>query len=175
VAANAAPAPATGNYSLVASFGTAPAVINTFASGILSASNTSDQYTLYVAQTQLFELVLSTTAASSNAQVDIQITDSNGRVVYSSSDSSGGTTSGAGVMLTPGAYQVTISLAASSGGPVPVVAYSLTGQDISDPIGPARSDPSEEPMYPCPGNPAVNCYCYPNGTYSTVPYQYAAK
>ena len=67
VSAAPAPAPAVGNYSLVASFGTVPAVVQTFAAGTLSASELEDQYTLYVAETQLFQFVLSTS------------TDGNGR------------------------------------------------------------------------------------------------
>ena len=58
-----------------------------------------------------------------------------------------------------------------SGAQVPAIAYQLTGGSVSDPIGPAAADPAEEPMYPCPGDPAVNCYCFPDGTYSAIPYE----
>ena len=55
----------------------------------------------------------------------------------------------------------------------PTIAYQLNGGSISDPIGVSTTDPVEEPMYPCPGNPSVDCYCYPDGTYSTTPYQFS--
>ena len=54
-----ASAPAAGNYSLVANFGNVPADTNSFAGGTLSNSDIADQYALYIAQTQLFQFVLS--------------------------------------------------------------------------------------------------------------------
>ena len=92
-------------------------------------------------------------------------------LVFSLIGGLGETVSGASVLLTPGQYQVNISVVNTGNGPVPSIAYHVTGGSLSDPIGPAASDPVEEPMYPCPGNPAVNCFCYPDGTYSTVPYE----
>jgi Matrixin len=168
-----APAPAAGNFSLAASFGLAPAVVQTFVSGTLSASELEDQYTLYVAESQLFQFVLSTkaSASSTNTEVSMQIYDRTGAVIFSLIGRLGETVSGASILLTPGAYHVTISVVNSSGTAVPSIAYQMSGGSLSDPIGIATSDPAEEPMYPCPGNPAVDCYCYPDGTYSTTPYQ----
>jgi hypothetical protein len=174
--ASAAPAPsaAVGNYSLVAGFGTVPAVVQTFAGGTLSSADFLNQYTLYVAESQLFQFVLSTgtDGSTTGAQVSIQISNSAGAVVFSLVGRVGETVSGSSVLLTPGAYQVSISVVGASGNSWSSIKYSLDGANISDPIGPASADPVEEPMYPCPGNPAVDCYCYPNGTYSTVPYQF---
>jgi hypothetical protein len=166
---------AFGNYSMVASFGLPPATEQTFVSGTLSASDLEDQYNLYVAQSQLFQFVLSNVAGetSSNAQVSLQITDSTGAVVYSLIGALGQTVSGASVLLTPGQYQVSISVINMSGTSVPSIAYQLTGGSISDPIGIGTKDPVEEPMYPCPGDPSVDCYCYPDGTYSTTPYDFS--
>jgi hypothetical protein len=163
---------ATGNYSLVANFGTLPAVVQSFAGGTLSSSELQDQYTLYIAESQLFQFVLSTRTAgvSTNAHVSVQITNSAGAVVFSLMGRLGETVSGASVLLTPGAYQVTVSVVGTTD-TVPPINYELSGAQISDAIGPAPSDPVEEPMYPCPGNTAVDCYCYPDGTYSTVPYE----
>ena len=60
VSAAPSPASAAGNYSLVADFGGVPADLQTFVSGTLSQPGEQDEYTLYVAQTQLFQFVLST-------------------------------------------------------------------------------------------------------------------
>jgi hypothetical protein len=170
-----APAPAVGNFSLAASFGLGPAVVQSFVAGTLSASELENQYTLYVAQSQLFQFVLSSGASGSttNIQVSMQIYDSTGAVVFSLIGRLGETVSDASILLTPGAYQVTISVINSSGKAVPSIAYQVTGGSLSDPIGISPSDPVEEPMYPCPGDPSVDCYCYPDGMFSTTPYEIA--
>ncbi len=175
VSAAPAPSPAVGNFSMAASFGLAPAVVQDFVAGTLSASELADQYTLYVAESQLFQFVLSTSAdaTSTNTQISMQIYNSSGAVVFSLIGGLGETVSGASVLLTPGAYQVTISVVNSNGTAVPSIAYQVSGGSLSDPIGPAQSDPVEEPMYPCPGNSAVDCYCYPDGVYSTTPYRFS--
>ncbi len=167
--------PSVGNYSMAASFGLPPAAQQNFVSGTLSASDLEDQYNLYVAQSQLFQFVLSNQAsqASSGDQVSLQITDATGAVVYSLVGMLGETFSGASVLLTPGEYQVSISVITTNGSNVPTIAYQLNGGSISDPIGVSTTNPVEEPMYPCPGNPSVDCYCYPDGTYSTTPYQFS--
>ena len=177
VAAAPAPAPAVGNYSLAAGFGTVPAVVQTFVAGTLSASELEDQYTMYVAQSQLFQFVLSTSAATmpSGIQVDVEIDDSTGAAVFHLVGALGATVSGASILLTPGVYRVSISVVNTNGATVPSIAYQLTGGDLSDPIGVATTDPSEEPMYPCPGDPSVECFCYPDGTYSTTPYEFSTS
>jgi hypothetical protein len=177
VSAAPAPAPAVGNFSLAASFGLPPAVEQTFVTGTLSASELEEEYTLYVAESQLFQFILSTSAASAspNIQVSLQIADSTGAVVLTLVGSLGETVSGAAVLLTPGAYQVSISVVNPNGTAVPAIAYQVTGGSVTDPIGVGSKDPVEQPMYPCPGNPSVNCYCYPNGVYSTTPYQFSTK
>ena len=176
VSPSPAPAPAVGDFSLAASFGLPQAVVQTFVAGTLSASELEDQYTLYVAQSQLFQFVLATSASASstNTQVSTQIVNSTGAVVFSLIGPLGETVSGASVLLTPGAYQVAISVVNSSGTPVPSIAYQLSGGSISDPIGVGSKDPVEEPLYPCPGDPTMNCYCYPNGEYSTIPYEFSS-
>jgi hypothetical protein len=172
VAPGPVPSPSIGNYAMTASFGLAPAVVQSFAAGTLSAADLQDQYTLYVAQTQVFQFVLSTgiTGMSSNVEASVEITNSSGAVVFHLIGNLAQTVSGASVVLTPGPYTVSISVINATGAQVPAIAYQLTGGSISDPIGPAAADPAEEPMYPCPGDPAVNCYCFPDGTYSTTPY-----
>jgi Matrixin len=176
VSAAPSPAAAWGNYSLVADFGGVPADVQTFVGGTLAQPDNQNAYGLYVAQTQLFQFVLSTSAAEmvTGAEVSLEIFDSTGRLVFSLVGPVGETVSGASVLLKPGQYQVSISVVNSSGGVLPPISYLLRGSNISDPIGPAPEDPTTEPMYQCPDNPAVYCYCYPNGTYSTSPYEFTS-
>ncbi len=177
VSAGPAPSSAAGNYSLAASFGLAPADVQTFVAGTLSASELEDEYTLYVAESQLFQFVLSTSAdgTSTSTDVSMQIYDSTGALVFSLVGRVGETVSGASILLKPGAYRVSVSVIDSSGTAPPSIAYQVSGGSLSDPIGPASSDPVDEPMYPCPGDSAVNCYCYPDGSYSTVPYEFSTS
>ncbi len=169
-----APARAVGNYSLVADFGDVPAVEQTFASGTLSASDVQDQYTLYVAETQLFQFVLSTSTAGQapNAQVIMHIYNSAGRLVFSLAGQAGETFSGASTLLTPGQYQVTFSAVSASGAAISSIGYRLFGASISDPIGPSSSDATEEPMYQSSSSPVAS-YQYPDGTSTTKPYYFS--
>jgi predicted Zn-dependent protease len=170
------PSPSSGNYAMTAAFGLAPAVVQSFATETLSATDLQDQYTLYVAQTQVFQFVLSTGIAgmSSTVEVSVEITNSSGAVVFQLIGNLAQTVSGASVVLTPGPYTVSVSVINTTGAQVPAIAYHLTGGSISDPIGPAADDPADQPMYPCADDPAVNCYCFPDGTYSTTPYEFSS-
>jgi hypothetical protein len=174
---SAAPSPATaqGNYALVADFGGVAADVQTFVAGTLAQPDNQEGYSLYVAQTQLFQFVLSSSAAEmvSGAEVSLEIFDSTGRLVFSLVDPVGKTVSGASLLLTPGQYQVSISVVNPSGAALPPIRYRLRGSNISDPIGPAPEDPTNQPMYQCPDDPGVYCYCYPDGTYSTNPYEFS--
>ena len=177
VSAAPSPARAVGNYALVADFGGVAAVLQTFAGGTLSQSTPQDNYDLYVSETQLFQFVLSTGTAgmAGDVQVRLEIDDSAGHVVFTLTGRVGDTVSGASVLLTPGQYTVRISAASASGAVVPTISYRLRGASLSDPIGPVSEDPTTEPMYQCPDNPAVYCYCYPDGTYSSTPYDFSKK
>src|SRR5262249_10186469 len=55
VSAAPPPAAAVGNYALVADFNGVPAQVQTFVSGTLGQSDPQAEYSLYVAQTQLFQ------------------------------------------------------------------------------------------------------------------------
>jgi hypothetical protein len=177
VSAAPPPAAAVGNYAMVADFGGVPAQVQTFVGDTLGRSDPENDYSLYVAQTQLFQFVLSTGTAGSASGVHVlmQIYDSTGQLVFTLAGPVGKTVSGASVLLTPGQYRVRFSVVNSSGTAPPPISYSLNGASISDPIGAAKSDPTDEPMYPCPGDPSVNCYCYPDGTYHTTPYHFSSS
>ena len=144
---SAAPAPAgtVGNYSLVADFAGVPAQVQTFVGGTLSPSDPQDEYTLYVAQTQLFQFVLSssTVGMATGAQVIMQIYDSTGQLVFTLVGRVGETVSGASVLLTPGQYQVQFSVVNAERGGAAVDRLSAErgqslGPDRPGPDGPDR-------------------------------------
>ncbi len=112
VSAAPPPAPAAGNYALVADFGGVPADLQTFMGGTLSQSDLQDEYSLYVAQTQWFQFVLgsSTEDTGTNAQVSLEIFDGTGQLVFSLIGGIGQTVSATSLLFTPGQYQVSISV-----------------------------------------------------------------
>ena len=62
----------------------------------------------------------------------------------------------------------------ASGAVLPTITIlACAGPICRTPSARPPSDPTDEPMYPCPNDPAVYCYCYPDGTYSTTPYDFS--
>jgi hypothetical protein len=157
-----------GNYALSATFGQAAADLTTFAGDNLGASG-AQSYNLYVAESQLFQFLLSADAAGAQAgsAVQMSLMDANGNVVFSLSAGAGQTVSGDTLFLTPGTYTVRFSAA----GPVPALSYQLLGESISDPIGPALADPTLAPQF-MPPNPLPNVppYLYPGNIPSPNPF-----
>jgi hypothetical protein len=159
-----------GNYALNAQFGTVAAHPTTFASGSLQASAPQHSYHLYVAESQLFQFLLaaSSPGAPAGSAVQMTIRDQSGNVVYSLTAQAGDTVSSAALFLTPGAYTLSFTAIAPAGSPVPTLAYNLSGESISDPIGAVISDPTLTPVYTSPTTPGT--FLYPDGTTSTTPY-----
>jgi hypothetical protein len=159
-----------GNYSLHAEFGSTAASLSTFASGSVSASAPQQSYNFYVAESQLFQFLLSAqgTGAPAGSAVQMTITDQSGNVVYSLTSDAGDTVSGNTLLLSPGAYTLSFTVLIPSGDPVPTLAYSLIGESISDPIGAVADDPTQTPAYPSPTGPGG--FQYPNGTQTNSPY-----
>jgi hypothetical protein len=159
-----------GNYALDAAFGTTAANLTTFASGGLQASSPQQSYNFYVAESQLFQFLLSASGqgAPAGSAVQMTITDSSGNVVYSLSAPAGDSVSSNALFLTPGAYTLSFTVVAPSGSPVPTLSYSLTGESISDPIGAAVTDPTLTPIYTSPTTPGP--YLYPDGTLTSSPF-----
>jgi Matrixin len=173
VEAAAPPAQRVGNYFLVADFGGVTARQDTFASATLDQANPQDNYTLYVARSQLFQFVLSagTPGVSQDVQVRMELFDRRGNLVLTLVARAGETVSGSSVLLTPGRYRLRITAEGTGGGTVPPIVYHLRGARISDPIGPAQEDPTTEPMYQSGDDPET--YNYPDGTKSPEPYYVA--
>jgi hypothetical protein len=157
-----------GNYALDANFGSTAANLSTFASGSLSATAPQQSYNFYVAESQLFQFLLSASGVGAPAGSAVQMTieDQNGNVVYSLTAAAGDTVSADALLLTPGAYTLSFAVLAPPGVAVPSLSYSLMGESISDPIGAVINDPTLSPSYPTgPGG-----YQYPNGNTSPNSY-----
>jgi hypothetical protein len=164
--------PAAGNYFLVAQFGTTAAQLSSLASNTLPSTGSTQSYNLYVGESQLMHLVLSSStvdgSAAPGSEVQMNILDASGNVIYSLTAAAGDTVSGPALLLTPGAYTVQFTSLNTSGSTNPTLAYTLLGDEISDPIGTVTTDPTLTPGYPVPGMPGW--YQYPGGKLSTSPF-----
>ena len=159
-----------GNFALDAEFGIAAAQLTNFAGGRLGAGTSQQMNHLYVAESQIFQFLLSMTAVGAPAGTAVQmtITDQSGRVVASLEARAGDTVSGNALFLTPGAYTLRFAVLGSTPGTTPAISYSLTGDSISDPIGPTLEDPTLTPIYTAPTMPGL--FVYPGGTVTPVSY-----
>jgi hypothetical protein len=168
------------NCSLVVDFEQPSALSRTFAAGTLTAAAPQQTYALYVAETQLFQFTLSaaSSGARTGAAVDLTITDQAGNVVFDLVASAGRTASGGSVLLPPGPYTARFSMTTTHGHAQPL-SYGLSGSGLTDPIGPARNDPTLAPVYSQPistsvppSNPIANAiyYYYPNGAVILDPF-----
>ena len=172
VAANTTPGtPATGNYALVMQFGANAAALSTLAAGAVPVATGQQAFNLYVGESQLMDLLLSAATASGTAApgaaVQMIIRDQTGKIVYSLTAGPGDTTSGAALFLTPGAYSIHIIAVGPTGAQL---TFSLTGEGISDPIGPVIQDPTLAPVYsPPPGTPP-GWFQYPGGVLTKSPF-----
>jgi hypothetical protein len=154
------PAEDKGNYLVSASFGDIAARLRTFTEGSLNVTRREASSVVYVAQTQLFRLVLTTGAQDPGATVRVTVRDEGGGEVLALAARAGEAAGRGAVLLLPGRYTVTVTIDNPNG---PALAYSLRGIGESDPIGPVLSDPTMDPRYtsppPPPGVPPY--YTYP--------------
>jgi hypothetical protein len=159
-----------GNYALDATYGTTSAQLTNFASGSVSANAPQQTYNFYVAESQLFQFLLSANGpgAPAGAAVQMTIKNSSGNVVYTLTAAAGDTVSSAALFLTPGAYTLSFTALAPAGSPVPTLSYNLSGDSISDPIGAVINDPTLTPIYTSPTTPGG--FLYPNGTQTPSPF-----
>ncbi len=161
------PSLSTGNYAMVAEFGTPSAQLTNFVGGTLDADTASIDYNLYVGRSQLFQFLLSGQGAVGDG-LAVEILDADGQVVFSLDGGAGDTTSGPAALLTPGAYKVRIRALTPIAQPL---AFSLDGGSISDPIGPTLLDPTFAPIYTDPKLPGV--FTFPGLPPTTNPYAFA--
>lgn len=163
---------AVGNYALNVDFGLTAASPATFASGQLSQASAQKNETLYVAESQLFEFLLTAgPSATAGAGVKMTITDSAGKVVYTLAAAAGDTVSASAVFLTPGEYHVSFTaIGAIPGAPL---SFLLAGDAVTDPIGPTVFDPTLKPVYTNPTTP--NVFTYPGNITTTIPWLIVPK
>jgi hypothetical protein len=173
-----------GNCSLVVDFGQRPALSRNFTAGTLTSAAPQQAYALYVAETQLFQFALTVDQPSTRtrATVELTITDQNGNVVFDLVANAGQTASGVGVLLPPGAYTASFTATFTHGAALPL-SYSLNGNSLTDPIGPALNDPTLTPLYSQPNAnsvppdnpiPGAVYYYYPNGAVILDPFLWVA-
>jgi len=155
----------SGNYQLEARFGTVATQLTDFATGVVQA-NAAKNYNLYIGQTQLFQFLLSAgTSGISGAKVRVSIKDSFGNLVFEMIAPAGEVISAPAVLFAPGAYSVVFS---QVGGGANGMVFRFSGKPITDPIGPAISDPTLKPIYQNPGKPGF--FIYPGGITTLNPY-----
>jgi hypothetical protein len=163
---------AAGNYSLSIDNGVRRAQLNTFIQSQVIAGVAKPRDKFFVAQSQLFHVMLSADAlgAPANATVRMTITRAKGPVVFTMTARPGETVTSNALFLTPGKYRVKYTL--EGAGPGGRVSFRVQGANLTDPIGPVPDDPTLKPMYSSPTNPGA--YEYPGGISSTNPYLWLA-
>lgn len=154
----ASPSGAIGNYALDVQFGTVPAELNPFLTGVIATPGQTVTGKLYIAQTQLMNFVLSVGGAS--GLLTMVIRDSLGNVVQQMNTVAGNTTSSISQILAPGTYTFTFSSSAR-------LPYTLRGSRITDPIGPIIDDGTLDPQFLSGTN---GLFLFPNGTLTAIPY-----
>jgi hypothetical protein len=166
VAADPAAAHPAGNYTLSLDLGGRVAVLNGFTRGEVPVrKGPADVRTLYVARPQLFQFLLAAewVGPASAAAVQMTITDLAGTVLYSLTARVGDVASGPAVLLTPGEYRVRFTAVGGTG-----LTFTLRGGALTDPIGPALSDPTLAPRYLDPASPSR--FLYPGDVFSDQPF-----
>ncbi len=153
---------AFGNYQLHASFGKVAAKVTAFSSGIVTARESQDILKLYVAQNQLFTLLLSG-QSTNGTRVQMDIFNPSKALIYTLIASPGSPASGSSLLLAPGAY--TVRFRRLGAGPV---SYRLEGASLSKPIGPVIDDPTLAMLYYYQNNPGM--FQFPTGTITPNPF-----
>ena len=149
----------TGNYFLGIDFGRVTANLPTLVTGTLGSPAVQHTYALYVAQSQLFHLVLTADPAPAppGTSVRLTIADANGNVVFALSARPGETVSGPGRFLAPGTYTVRFAVQTPDGTSPPLT-YRLRGAGTGRPIGPAIDDPLLDPQFVSADDPGLFSY-----------------
>ncbi len=154
-----------GNYLLNAGFNSVAAQLNRFSGGWLNQSRPQQSSRLYIAQAQLFRMVLTAGGQNLNSSIRLTLHDENGQEVMELLAHAGEAASGSRLLL-PGAYQVTVTILNPN---ARRVAYRITGGRESDPIGPVLSDSTLDPRYTTPNSSPTTppYFAYPG---FSVPY-----
>lgn len=154
----------TGNYRITVMFGHQSMELETFVSGTLQTGQEQQVYSLHVAQPQLFHLAIVTDANPTLEETVavMTVTNFDHQEVYRVAAQPGQTRTSSSVLLAPGTHTVNVFAATRLGGTPGHVSYSIRGLSISEPIAVVPTDPTEDPLFVCPG--VDDIYCYPNST-----------
>ncbi len=158
-----------GNFSLTAQFGAPREAPIEMIAGTLTDAEPSLEREWYVARPQLFSLSLTSTTVGTvgNGQVWVTVFDQEKKVVSAVVAPIGQLRTSPGLLLDPGTYFLQVAMAAD-GASLPDTSVVLSGEIVSDPIGPVVGTTGVQPKFLCPGQTAQ--YCYPNtGTPTAVP------
>lgn len=161
----------TGEYHLEAFVSNQASNALTFIAGQLGAGSTADNFRFYVAEPQQFQMLAAGNSLSSNKnyQLRFSIINAWGNAVWQQTTGDGQPTSGSPLLLNTGEYRVRVELLGS--GTLPdAVNYSLSGDTISDPIGPVSVDGTLVPQYTDPTMPGY--FTYPGGNLLMTPYYF---
>jgi hypothetical protein len=161
---------AVGNYQLTLAWADHWVQLQTFASGQLTAEGPTLVKSLYVAQTQLLHLAIDVQPITSPSQQILvaQILDSDRRVLARLATPFGDTRTFPGLLLSPGTYAIQLFPARADEAVLVPTAFELRGIGFSDPLAVDPVDPTEDPIFVCPGEEEV--FCYPGGIVSEEPF-----
>jgi len=150
------------DYRVDATFGNVSHAIQTYMSGQVSSNAPSLTAKFFVAQPQVFQLSGLVQSQSGNAsnRVTWSIINSLGQVVWTNSVASGLPTTGNSVLLNTGEYRIQVKY--DSGNTTgDTLRFQLTGDGLTDPVGPIGIDATIYPQYQDPNIPGI--YIYPGG------------
>jgi hypothetical protein len=127
-----------GGYALHAQFGSTAVAYSPAVTNSLSAANPVQYFQLDIAETQLMQLGLSTTAGSGDSQVVVQLAvfDSSGNMIYQLLGTPGSFCTAAPVLLNQGNYVVGVNAVALSGALPALLKFSIYATGLSEPVGP---------------------------------------
>ncbi len=159
----------SGNYRLTLNLVDEWFPLDTYLSATVALDSPAIAQSLYVAQTQLLHLAVEV-APTDNPSPQLlvaQFLNSEGEVLTRLAPSWGETRTLPGLMLSPGEYHVQLFLVDLDDVPPTEMAFRLRGVAFSDPLGVDPIDPTEDPVFVCPGEEDV--FCYPGGVVSEDP------
>lgn len=133
----------TGNYFLGVDFGGNAVSFSPYANETLNASQWQSANALTLNKSQLFHLVVAANATV-DAAVRLTIYTDAGAVVTTMVANAGDTIT-RDIFLPSGRYLVRYAARTRSGTPLPQFGVSVSGINLTDPIGPESQDPTEAP------------------------------
>jgi hypothetical protein len=159
-----------GNYGMTLALVDEWIQLDTYLSTTVDREHPLAVHSLYVAQSQLFHTVVEVQPApqSANQLLVAQFVDEQGQVLARLGTAPGDTRSFNSMLLTPGEYSVRLFAAGLADGELVRMSFNLRGTTFSDPLAIDPIDPTEDPLFLCPGEDDL--YCYPGDVVSDDPF-----